>query len=519
MFDMTPDQWRDRLIVELDKRQPGIKLRRRYYDGSHRHPTGPTTSADEAIRLSVLSGANLCPNIVDAVVDRMRPTGIRGFGKTADDAQVWERMWHGNDVETTLPMVLEEAYKVGWAYTMTWPDADQPDGVSITGEDPTECIVGYDPATKRAVANMKRFRASDVTYQREYVILWFAGQVHYSQRALVAADSALWVPQSGSVGQWQPWGGPDDGEPVRVNTLGALPLDEFTSKPKLYGPIQPELSDIAINTTDRMNLRMYNSVVLGEHQAYPQRVALNIQIETDAAGNPINPLKPGPDRVWALRRDENAIGEPSITTLQAADMTQSINVLKFDVQLLATQTRTPMYELAGDLVNVGSDTVKALGVSHVKKVWRHIGNANDPIQGITRKWFLAQNESDRADRVGATIIKWEDPELRTLSERTDAATKLSAVGYPFAAVADRAMGESPTAIADLEAQRAAESVFGQLGAARAVDPDDLKKRVDAMGVLIRAGVKPDSAAAKVGLDDVEFIPGALPVTIKVDGVA
>lgn len=62
----------------------------------------------------------------------------------------------------------------------------------------------------------------------------------------------------------------------------------------------------------------------------------------------------------------------------------------------------------------------------------------------------------------------------------------------------------------LDALRAA--VGGQTG-----DPSDeasvIKAKADAMGVLIRAGVKPEVAAAQVGLSGVEFT-GAVPVSLR-----
>jgi len=47
--------------------------------------------------------------------------------------------------------------------------------------------------------------------------------------------------------------------------------------------------------------------------------------------------------------------------------------------------------------------------------------------------------------------------------------------------------------------------------------DEIKAKADAMGVLIRAGVENDSAAAQVGLPGVNFRPGATPITIKLPG--
>jgi len=47
----------------------------------------------------------------------------------------------------------------------------------------------------------------------------------------------------------------------------------------------------------------------------------------------------------------------------------------------------------------------------------------------------------------------------------------------------------------------------------AIDPAELKARADAMGVLIRSGVDPASAAAEVGLSGVRFT-GAVPVSLR-----
>lgn len=45
------------------------------------------------------------------------------------------------------------------------------------------------------------------------------------------------------------------------------------------------------------------------------------------------------------------------------------------------------------------------------------------------------------------------------------------------------------------------------------DADDIKAKADAMGVLIRAGVEPGSAASRVGLDGVRFRQGFHPASL------
>lgn len=44
----------------------------------------------------------------------------------------------------------------------------------------------------------------------------------------------------------------------------------------------------------------------------------------------------------------------------------------------------------------------------------------------------------------------------------------------------------------------------------------MKKKFDALGVAIRAGVKPEVAAAKVGLSGLTFVDGR-PITLKYEG--
>lgn len=41
----------------------------------------------------------------------------------------------------------------------------------------------------------------------------------------------------------------------------------------------------------------------------------------------------------------------------------------------------------------------------------------------------------------------------------------------------------------------------------------LKAKADAMGTMIRAGVKPEQAAVKAGIDSVDFLDG-VPITLR-----
>ncbi len=49
------------------------------------------------------------------------------------------------------------------------------------------------------------------------------------------------------------------------------------------------------------------------------------------------------------------------------------------------------------------------------------------------------------------------------------------------------------------------------------DAATVRQQLDALGIAFRAGVKPESAAATVGLPDLEFFDGVRPITVRLDG--
>lgn len=536
-MDMTPDEWRDKLISALNNRRREIDKRRKYYDGEHLLPLAPDDASDEYKRLAVLGQANMCASVVDSVVEGLVVDGINMRPGKADaeagdiGLDVWLDYLQPNHIDAQLPMVFEEALKVGSCPVLVWPIGSGADRrVSITAEDPAECIVWYDAGQRRdRIAGLKVFRDDD---RVEYCTLWLrdTGELYYWRSKGRAAQTTTPSRQPVATQFWEPWNGPDGldvdqgGGPVRTNPMGkVVPLVEYRSRPKLDGTPQPELSHSVIIQQDRLNYRLFNSIVVGEHQSYPQRVAIGIQVDTDADGNPINPLKSGPERVWTLQAADGE-STPTVTQLSAADLTQHIRVVEHEVKLMASISKTPLYSLAGDLVNVGADTVTALNEARIYKIKRHQLEFGESTEEVVQLALLAADRDDLAEQALTAEVTWANPELLSLAQRADAAQKLSSIGYPFEAIA-QIMGETKTRIAELQSMSASARLLGAIGEAQAsrstaaLDPDEMKKRVDSMGALIRAGVKPESAADQVGLSGVEFVPGAMPVTIRTDGDA
>lgn len=448
MADMTPDRWRDKLLIELAGRIANIQLLERYYTGDHPLIAPPDRTSDEYRRFASMSQANMCALIVDAVTERLEVQGVRlrqltdqelANGRAASDIDIWVDIWQANFLDADSSMVHEQALKVGRAFAMVWPVDG---GVQITPEDPTEVIVAYAPGNKRErLAALKVYGDSDAGLR--YATLWQPSAMYRWRQDL--RDSAA---------RWEPWDGEDGLGPEVANPLGRVPIVEFRCRPNLRNQVMPELAPGVLKVQDLINKTLFDRTVLSESQAFPQRYAIGIDVELDENGDPINPLKTGPQRVWTLQSDDP--GTAKIGQLDAADFTGHLKTVESDIQHLAAMTKTPVYYLMGQMVNVSADAIRAAEAGLVQKVRRHQRDFGEAWEEVIRLALGALNDP-RSDDVGMEI-DWVNPEARSLAELVDAATKKSSIGVPWRQLMED-IGYSPQEIDRMNTERAADALL------------------------------------------------------------
>ena len=462
MADMTPEAWRDKLLGELSTRTAEISQLEAYYNGNHPLPAPPDKTTDEYKRLADLSQTNFCALVVDAVSERLALRGIRlrptdaADGQPVDDLDVWVRSWQANNLDAESQMVHDKALGVGRSFVMVWP-VDVVEGeeiklaamAQITPEDPTEVIVAYKPGSRRSrVAALKVYR--DDWAKRRYATLFLTDKVYrweqeVSERALSSEQDTR---------KWKPWNGEDGLGHEVDNPLKIVPIVEFPCRPDMRGGVTPELSPGVIKVQNRINKTGFDQVVLGEFQAFPQRYSIGITVEEDENGTPINPLKPGPQRVWTLESDDP--NSAKIGQLDAADMSGHLARIQADITFLAAMTKTPIYYLQAGMVNVSADAIRAAEAGLIKKVRKHQLVFGEAWEEVVRLALLAVNDPRAADV--AMEIDWENPEARSLAELVDAATKKQSVGVPWRQNMED-LGYSPQEIDRMDAERAADSLL------------------------------------------------------------
>lgn len=434
----TIEAWRDRLVMELDIRQGDIAKRRRYYDGHHPRPTVPDTENEAFKRLADLAVTNVMALIVDTVNERCIPRDVRLSDDEQENLRVWRDVWQRNALDADCRVVHEEALKVGRSFVLVWPDDDDDDGISITPEDPADCIVAYKPGSRRVrLAALKRwsddpdFGNPDVRDIEESVTLWTPDRVQTWRRA---SKSKPWVDAT------------DFG--TGSNPLGIVPMVEFLCKPSITGKPAPEVSDSAIVLQQRINKTAFDAVVAGEYGAFPQRVAIGIEIEMEfkeingeKVAVPKNPLKTGPNRVWALKQAERSPHPGSVQQLPPFPTSDLLRQIDAWMKQLASITQTPVYHLMSGADNIGAEFLKRLESAHISKIRAHQVTFGERWEEVIALALRAGGQQAPPD----IELGWMPAEASSPIEQGDQASKLAAAGFDEEFIARR-LGESPSEI-------------------------------------------------------------------------
>jgi hypothetical protein len=437
------EEWRDYLLPKLAKRIPENALLRRYYDGDHPLPTAPNQANEKYRRLAEMAITNLCGLVVDAPTSKLTPKDVRLSEEGEEDLDLWRQVWKANKLNARCRVAHEEALKVGRSAALVWPKYDDNDavtGVSVTIEDADQVIVAYAPgSTYDRVAALKWYHCDGF----DYVTVWTPTEVFSWLREAKADDK----PKAGN-DDWAI----DKDLPGGVNPLKRVPVVEFLSKPNAKGEPTPELTTGVIRLQTRINKTKFDIVVGGEDGAFPQRVTIGIDVPTDTAGNPTQPLVSGPNRMWQLKSDDKE--NPSSGRIDQFAAYDTSNLLSFGdatIRELGWISRTSAIFMLGGSSNVGADMIRALDDGHMAKVIAHqivFGEAWEEVFALS---LLALGKPVPDD----LEIGWVSPQFSSPVEMADAAIKLRSVGYSFKSIA-RYMGSSPAEVKRLVAERQAE---------------------------------------------------------------
>lgn len=453
------------LEMELLNRRTDIDQNNDYYRGKQRL----AFASDQFRKFHGERYRNFADNWVqvvsDAPVERLTVNGVMPAGaKSADEES--ERIWQLNGLDADSQLGFLGAVNAGRSFVLVWGDPDDPDTPEVTFEDASQCIIAYQPGSRRRrMAALKRWTDG----ARDYATLYLPMEVWKFERPVLTTP-----PQSVQMQQveqeledWFPRDAEALGEPnPQPNPMGVVPMVELPNRPMLVAdPVSDVRSVIAMQ--DAVNLLWAQLFTASDYASFPQRIVLGAEVPEvpilDETGQivgsrPVDLERFAVDRVMFFTGDD-----VKVTEWTAANLDAYTSVIETAVGHIAAQTRTPQHYLIGKMTNITGDALLAAETGLVKRVQEKQIWFGQALREMFRLIALAQGNDAKADAIAGGRVLWADAESRSHAQLADALLKLKQIGFPFEWLALK-YGLTPTEIVELLKMREAEMQLDPMGA-------------------------------------------------------
>lgn len=440
-----------------------------------------------------------------AVREHVNRQELRAFVRTGDgerpDPALLEG-WEFNNLASQSHLCHTEARTYGRGFVTVHSNAGDVDHPLITVESTRSIALDVDRQRRRMNGAIRVMR-SDSGRQ---------------SATLYLPNSTIWLDREGD---WRVADRDDHG-------FGKIPMVQFINDPvagKFGG--RSIMADV-IKKVDAITRTLTNMQIGAERAAIPDNVIFGLAQEDlrDADGKPVAPWEAYWTKLKIIANEKGHIDQ-----IPAANLTNFTDMVDRLMVYCAVELGLPTRYAGMDTANPASEGAI---VADEFRLVKRVENINR-LDGDSWSWVMGLYEEFRTGQpVQGNRIRalWHDPATPTYSQRVDGVLKLRTTGLLSIQGAWDELGWSEERKArelqymqseqDDPLVQMARDLASPSGAAEPTDgaestdgdSDDLKKKFDALGTAIRAGVSPEDAARRLGLDGIAFT-GAVPVSLRV----
>lgn len=435
------------LDQELDRRQAEITLWNDVYKGKEN--LGYASDRFRQAFGGLFEGFtdNWSEVVCDAPSERLTPVGFRfGTGDEKDPPAAdknAQRIWQASNMDAWSRVAHTEASVKSRAFVLVWaadPDAKDPEP-EITVEDATQCIVAYEPGSRRKrKAALKRFDGEDGF---EYATLYLPDELWKWKRSRTHTNLVL--PSSLALTRWLPRG--DEPEQQRIdNPMKRVPMVELRNRPRLTDDPTPEHRQV-IPIQSALGKLIADMLTASEAGAFPARWGTGIDLPKD----PLTGQEIDDPELWRLAvnkmlRASNP--QARFGNFEAADLSNFVAGITLLTEHISALSRTPPTYFMGKVQNVSADTLTAAEAGLASKCRDKTMFLGEDWEEVMRLAFLVKGDEKRGGNPLAETI-WRDVEYRTEAQHIDAVLKKKALGVPWRQLMEDA-GYTPTQIDRME---------------------------------------------------------------------
>jgi hypothetical protein len=441
-------------LTQLRRRRERYLLYEAYYHGLHRLAFASDRFENAFGNLFREFADNLCPTVVDSLVDRLQVTGFADNGAEGAAAEasatVAGAVWALNEGDVQSGGVMQDAALFGDGYVIVWPDAALMP--RMYPQMPTECVVRYSPERPGEVLfGAKVWRREEDRKAR--LTLYYPDRIEH----FITRNKAQGIPEKPD--RFVDY--TDEGPSYVANGFGIVPVFHFANGPGLGRPGVSELQPV-IPLQDALNKALVDMLVAMEFVAFPQRWATGVEERIDPrTGKEEAPFKAGVERLWTSSDAESRFGQ-----FPAADLAQHVKVqdsLRLSIARVAGRP-VHLFKPEGGTPPSG-EALKMEEARLVKK-------ARDRMRSWGRVWAnsvtLAMRQAAEST-AGELVTLWEAPETRQVREEAEVAILKGSSGVSERQ-RQRELGYTEEEIDRMAEERAAEREAGAAAfAAGAVD--------------------------------------------------
>lgn len=415
----SPGWWLKRMFFMLgnQKRQNRLAGLRRYRLGDPPAPNGADGAREVYEAFVKKARLNLAELVVSALADRLQPVG---FQTGQDDDETGDEqagaMWRRAGMDVQSSNVHDMVLTYGEGYVIVGPLSERTGAPIVTAEDPRYMVGDPNPAEPETLRAALKVVYDDVAGE-DRAYLYLPGGIFVARNRAQATVSAIpnGVPRGPMLmfdhNTWE-W----DQERSGPVPNGQMPVVRFANKDEM-GEFEPH-----IDTLDRINHQILQTMVIGTMQAFRVRAIKNLPDKDPETGKKVDYsdlLSLDPGSVWQLPKDTE------LWESETTDLRPLLEAIKDDLERLAASTKTPLHMLAAGGVNQSAEGAQAQVAGMVFK-------ANDRISRLRPSWnqvaslmLLAMGDPARADLAKLWTI-FAPVEQLSLSEQADAAAKAAA---------------------------------------------------------------------------------------------
>ena len=452
--------------------------------------------------------------VVDALEERL---DFEGW-----DSKELDPIFQTNDLDVSSSTAHLDALIFGTSFiTVTSGREGEPD-VVVSVVSPNDMVVTRDNRTGRVIEACQYIDGED------------------GERAVLYREmDTVWLYEQS--GEWRV-------DRVDDHELGRVPVAQFVNRPrasKTNG--RSEITPAVRSLTDSAMRTLVGAEVAREFYAVPQRYLMGApeSFFLDEDGNPRGAWDAMMGKILAIERDEETGDVPNVGSFAANSMSPFFEQLRELAKQVAAEGAVPngYMGFSSDANPSSADAIRMTENRLVKRAERRqamFGKAWTEVARLILMVRDGRSFADLTDEELAIRPLWRDAATPTRAAAADEVVKMISAGV-YTAQGDYALkrlGLSPMDREMLRRDRAADTQgvlarleaslsqpnpaadalassgdtmdAGESGGVEAAQ--ELKAKADAMGVLIRSGVTPESAAQQAGLSGLSFLD-ARPVTL------